>query len=98
MRDDRISDCCLSCSDAGSASEDAQAQAAVLVLVLTEQPAVFTRAELALELLGPEPEFKQADQHQRAVRDLVRAGLLYQQGQLILPTRAMRIVDSLELQ
>lgn len=93
MRDDRICDCGLS----GPGSEDAQAQAEVLLLVLEEQPAAFTRDELALALLGSEPEFRQSDAHQRAVRDLIRAGLLCQQGSLILPTRAMRIADSLEL-
>jgi hypothetical protein len=49
---------------------------------------LLTGEELRRELLVDLQDFSQADAHDRAVRDLVAAGLLRREGDSIIPTRA----------
>jgi hypothetical protein len=77
--------------------EDARVQAAALSFVLAEYPGLLTEAELALELLGDAPEFSEQDAYQRAIDCLIRGGLLHRQGVFIMPTRAARHCEELEL-
>ena len=78
------------------AGEDAQAQAAVLTLVLTESPTPLTLADIEREV-APEQDFAGRDAVARAVRDLVAVGLLHRQGNLVLPTRAALHFDGLDV-
>jgi len=73
-----------------TAAEDAALESAALQQVLALHPAAITFEELAREL-GEED----ADSIERAVRDLVAAGLLLRSGPLVLPTRAARRFDEL---
>lgn len=67
---------------AGVPDEDAMVERAVLALVLSFHPATLTIYELARELSkGPED-----DAVERAVRDLVGAGLLRCDGPFAVPT------------
>lgn len=74
---------------------DAQDQAAVMTLLLTEHPAQLTRAEIEREI-AEGGEFAERDAVERAIRDLAGVGLLHQQGDLVLPTRAALHFDSLD--
>jgi hypothetical protein len=78
------------------ACEDAQAQAAVLTLVLTEHPTPLTLADIEREV-APNQDFAGRDAVARAVRDLVAVGLLHRQGDLVLPTRAALRFDGLDV-
>ncbi|HEX8751907.1 MAG TPA: hypothetical protein VF731_00695 [Solirubrobacterales bacterium] len=73
-----------------TAAEDARAQHAVLIVVLDRHPAILTLCELGREI---EPEG--GEPTERAVGDLVRAGLLRREGASVLPTRAALHFDSL---
>lgn len=73
-----------------TAAEDAALESAALQQVLALHPATITLEELAREL-GEED----ADSIERAVRDLVAAGLLRRSGSLVLPTRAALRFDEL---
>jgi len=69
-------------------SEDLARQAAVLRQVLEDQPTFYQLPDLARRLdLNPE-KFAERDVLMRAVEDLVRAGLLYRVGDLVLPSAA----------
>ncbi len=71
------------------AERDDRLQIAVLGHVLLEYPVPFTLEEIVRELGEPfEPTFEDTDGLQRAVRDLVCAGLLYERDGVVLPTRA----------
>jgi hypothetical protein len=65
-------------------------QRAVLALVLHEFPAQLTRDELACKGLGS------ADPIYLAVENLANAGLLWCEGDVVLPTLAARHFDWLE--
>jgi hypothetical protein len=68
---------------------DDQAQLAVLHQLLLAYPAPFTLDEVVTALEEPfERSFEETDGIQRAVRDLVCAGLLQERDGLVLPTRA----------
>lgn len=68
--------------------EDAADQAAVLTHLLLLYPAQLTYEELLRELVDDPGDFDQRDDVERAVRDLVRAGLLHRVGAFVFPTRA----------
>jgi hypothetical protein len=68
--------------------EDDVVRGAVLLRLLDEYPAPLTIDELLREMAGPRRGFSEEDQLRQAVVDLERAGLLLQQGQLAMPTRA----------
>jgi len=78
------------------AGEDAQDQAAVLTLVLTEHPTPLTLADVEREV-APDQDFAGRDAVARAVRDLSAVGLLHRQGDLVLPTRAALHMDGLDI-
>jgi hypothetical protein len=63
-------------------------QIAVLSYVLLEHPAFLSVDELRREMVADCRDFSESDAHDRAVRDLVAAGLLRCDGDSILPTRA----------
>jgi predicted transcriptional regulator len=71
-----------------TAAEDDATEAAVLQQVLTLHPTQVTEAELARELTPKEAGFRERDAIDRAVRDLVAAGLLHRREEFVLPTRA----------
>lgn len=73
-----------------TAAEDAALESAALQQVLALHPGTITSEELMREL-GEED----ADSIERAVRDLVAAGLLRRSGSLVLPTRAALRFDEL---
>lgn len=72
--------------------QDAQAQDAVLGVVLDQHPAALTGDEIAHEFGDGE-----GDRIERAIRDLAAAGLLRREGESVLPTRAALHFDSLQL-
>jgi hypothetical protein len=61
---------------------------AVLTHVLLEHPALLTGEELRREMLVDQRAFSETDAHDRAVRDLIAAGLLRREGDSIIATRA----------
>ncbi len=67
---------------------DAASEAAVLQLVLDLHPTLLTVDELVREIAGEQPDFAQRDAVERAVRDLVGAGLLHRNDEFAIPTRA----------
>lgn len=78
------------------AGEDAQAEAAVLTLVLSEHPTPLTLSDIEREI-APDQDFAGRDAVARAVRDLSAVGLLHRQGDLVLPTRAALHFDGLDI-
>lgn len=69
-------------------AEDAASEAAVLQLTLDLHPTLLTVAELVREIAGEHPTFAERDAVERAVRDLVGAGLLHHSEEFAIPTRA----------
>jgi hypothetical protein len=76
------------------AEEDARTEHAVLFFLIAEHPAQLTVAELSLAL-NDRDDFARGDAVERAVRELVGAGLLHCQGGFVLPTRAALYFDRL---
>lgn len=70
------------------AEQDKRDQAAVLGHVLAEHPDQLTASELARELALGEGGFAEREAIERAVGELVGAGLLHRQGEAIRPSRA----------
>lgn len=70
------------------AAQDAATESAVLQQVLILHPAQVTVAELVREIAGDAAEFGERDAVERAVRDLVGAGLLHRHDAFVAPTRA----------
>jgi len=70
------------------AAEDAVTEAAVLQQVLVDHPAQVTVGELVRELAADPTGFGERDAVERAVRDLVGAGLLHRHDAFVVPTRA----------
>ncbi len=68
--------------------EDEVVQSAVLSLVLALHHDQLTLVELIREMVIDPENFAERDAVERAVRDLVGAGLLRRSGELVLPTRA----------
>jgi hypothetical protein len=79
------------------AVEDAQTEGAVLALVLIEHPSYLTIPELSRALGNDPDEFASKDTIDRAVRELIRGGLLHCHGGLVMPTRAARYFKRLEM-
>ncbi len=80
---------------ASPASEDRSTESAVLALLLTEHPIHLTMPELALVLHGDIDLFEPRDAADRAVQELVGAGLVHRQGRFMVPTRAALYFDGL---
>jgi hypothetical protein len=70
---------------------------AVLRHVLTEQPTILRLCDLIRELAKDPREFGHRDAVKRAVRDLIKVGLLHRQGECVLPTPAAVYVRGWEL-
>jgi hypothetical protein len=68
--------------------QDTRDQGAVLIHVLTIYPTHLRMAELVLEVTAGSGDFEERDRVERAVRDLVAAGLLFRCEALVLPTRS----------
>lgn len=75
--------------------EDAAIQRAALALLLDHHPAQLTLAELVREIAEDPADFAQRDAIDRAVRDLLGAGLLHRHGDFAIPTRAAICCDRL---
>lgn len=74
-------------STAGSpAAEDLQDEAAVLSHVVDSHPTTLRLSDLLRELGDPE-DFGKRDRIERAVRELIRTGLLFKCEGAVLPTR-----------
>jgi hypothetical protein len=76
-------------------AEDTKAERIVLAFLLKEHPAQLTIPELSLAL-NADPGFDSADAVERAVRELVGAGLLYCHGRFVLTSRAALYFARLE--
>ncbi len=76
-------------------AEDRAIESAVLQHVLALHPAVLTREEIALEMIGEEGSFAERDAVERAIGDLARTGLLRVSDSLVMPSRAARRFDEL---
>ena len=63
-------------------------QVAVLLVVLVLHPALLSAEELRREVLADHQSFSAVDSHDRAVHDLIAAGLLRREGDSIVATRA----------
>jgi len=69
-------------------AEDDRDQAAVLAYVLALHPTCLSVPDLVREVSAGAREFAESDRIERAVRDLVGAGLLHSASGLVTPTRA----------
>jgi len=82
---------------AGNAAEDRRDEGAVLRHVVETHPSTLRLSDLIRELGDPD-DFDQRDGIERAVRELVNAGLLFKSDGAILPTRqALYLWQTLEL-
>ena len=79
----------------GSSAQDATIEAAVLRQLLALYPVQLTVEELAREIGGESADFAQTDAVERAVRELVAAGLAHRSGEVLLPSRAALRLDEL---
>lgn len=78
-------------------SEDAIAQAGVLGFVIDEHPDHMTTSELLRAMCRRVEDFGEADTFERAIRELVGAGLLHRHGEFIVPTRAALFMSQFDL-
>ena len=81
---------------AGPAAQDAKAKRAVLAFLINEHPNKLTIAEVSWALNSGPVEFDAEDAVERAVRELVGAGLLCCSEGFVLPTRAALYFARLE--
>lgn len=80
-------------AQATAAPDDDAFEEAVLRHVLDWQPTVLRMSDLLREV-SPDPrEFSHRDGVERAVRELVKVGLLHRQGECVLPTTAAVYVE-----
>jgi len=79
------------------AGEDRRTESAVMALLLEEHPIRLTMDELVLMLHGDPERGNPKDAAQRAVRELVGAGLAHREGDFIAPSRAALYFDALEV-
>jgi hypothetical protein len=76
--------------------DDARDQRSVLFRVLALYPALLTSGELVREISAGAEGFGEADDIERAIRDLVGAGLLNRFAGTIAPTRAALVFNALD--
>lgn len=82
---------------ASNAAEDQRDEGVVLRHVVETHPATLRLSDLVRELGDPD-DFDQRDGIERAVRELVKGGLLFKSDGAILPTRqALYLWQTLEL-
>lgn len=72
---------------ADTASEDQRDERAVLLHVVESHPTTLRLSDLIRDLSDPE-DFAERDRIERAVRELVKGGLLFRTEGAVLPTRA----------
>lgn len=84
-------------SDISPAQEDRSSQAGVLAHLLYLHPAQLTVEEIVREFANDPDDFEQRDRVERAVDDLVRAGLLHRNGKFAVPALPAVRFDGLEL-
>ena len=77
-----------SCSGVRPASDEEQAEQAVLSLLLEVHPALLSMDEVVRELTDRPDDFAPRDRVHNAVRDLVAAGLVHRHGAFVFATRA----------
>lgn len=87
MADSHPTDCAER-SPATPAAQDAQAEHVVLMFLLDEYPATPTVPEVSRALNAVPDSFATSDAVERAIVQLVGAGLLYCKKGFVLPTRA----------
>ena len=78
------------------AEEDAQVESAVLAFALDEHPDRLTFPELSLALGGTSSDFGRREAIERAIRELVCAGLLHHDGVFVAPSRPALYFHRLE--
>jgi hypothetical protein len=74
--------------EAAPASEDDQAEQAVLALLLEVHPAHLSVDEVVRELTDRPDDFAPRDRVSNAVRDLAAAGLVHRHGAFVFASRA----------
>lgn len=79
------------------AAEDRVVESAVLALVLEEHPTNLTIPELSLAINRDRDDFDEEDAVERAVRELVGAGLLHLVAGLLIPSRPALYLSRLEI-
>lgn len=77
------------------AAEDRIVESGVLGFILGEHPAHLTLPELVLAMNHDRDDFAVGDDLERAIGELVGAGLLCLKAGFVLPTRAALYFDSL---
>jgi hypothetical protein len=83
--------------DSGSpADEDSRTEGAVLALLLSEHPTRLTMDEMILVLHADPERGDPEDAGERAVRELVGAGLVHREGRFLAPSRAALYFAALE--
>jgi hypothetical protein len=79
------------------AEDDRGLQGGVLAHLLYLHPAQLTVEEIVREFANDPDDFEERDQVERAVGDLVRAGLLHRNGQFAVPALPAVHFDGLEM-
>lgn len=82
---------------ASPAEQDRRFEGLVLSLLLEEHPARLTTDELALILSAFHDQGHPHDAAQRAIRELIGAGLVHRDGRFICPSRAALYFDRLDV-
>jgi predicted transcriptional regulator len=77
------------------AEQDSTIEAAVLRQLLALHPVQLTLGDLLREVAGKPRDFASKDSVERAVRDLIAAGLVNRNGDVVLPSRAALRFDEL---
>jgi hypothetical protein len=77
--------------------EDDLYEQAVLRHILYWQPTILRMGDLAREVRPVPSDSASRDAVERAVRELVKVGLLYRQGECVLPTPMAVYVRGMEL-
>ena len=76
---------------------DIATEAAIVQHLLHLHPVQLTLSELIREIAGERPSFEERDAVERAVRDLVAAGILHRTESQLTPTRAaLRLTQLLD--
>lgn len=84
------------CAVRDPAAQDAQAEHVVLAFLLDEHPATLTIPEVSRALNAVPDSFSTFDAVERAVVQLVGAGLLHCKDGFVLPTRAALYFERLD--
>jgi hypothetical protein len=79
------------------ADEDTKVELGVLAFLLDEHPARLTILEVSLALNAGPADFESEDAVERAIRELVGAGLLHCRDGFVAPTRAALYFWRLEM-